>query len=201
MLGKVFQGFNKLFDRATQAYGKAVGWSLRRSAIVLLVYVGLIGLTGFGFTRVPSGFVPSQDKGYLLVNIQLPDSASLERTVEVTEAVEKIALETPGVVSTVGIPGQSFVLNAVSSNYGSMFIVFEPFDKRRDPSLSGEAIAAQLRARMQKEVPDGQVLVFMPPAVRGLGNAGGFKLMVEATGDVDFDALQAQADKLAVRRC
>ena len=72
---------------------------------MLLVYVGLIGLTGFGFTRVPSGFVPSQDKGYLLVNIQLPDSASLERTVEVTEAVEKIALETPGVAHTVGHPG------------------------------------------------------------------------------------------------
>ena len=99
--------------------------------IVLLVYVGLIGLTGFGFTRVPSGFIPSQDKGYLLVNIQLPDSASLERTVEVTAAVEKIALETPGVAHTVAIPGQSFVLNAISSNYGSMFIILEPFDERR----------------------------------------------------------------------
>ena len=86
---------------------------------MLLVYVGLIGLTGFGFTRIPSGFVPIQDKGYLIVNIQLPDSASLERTVEVTEAVEKIALETPGVAHTVGHPGQSFVLNANSSNYGS----------------------------------------------------------------------------------
>jgi len=72
--------FNWVFDRTTQVYGKAVGWSFRLSAIVLLVYVGLIGLTGFGFTRVPSGFVPSQDKGYLLVNIQLPDSASRERT-------------------------------------------------------------------------------------------------------------------------
>ena len=85
LLGLFFQGFNWIFERATQAYGKTVGWSLRLSAIVLLVYVGLIGLTGFGFARVPGGFVPSQDKGYLLVNIQLPDSASLERTLEVTE--------------------------------------------------------------------------------------------------------------------
>ena len=83
VLGKFFRGFNWVFDRATDAYGKAVGWCLRLSAIVLLVYVGLLGLTGFGFTRVPTGFIPSQDKGHLIVNIQLPDSASLERTVEV----------------------------------------------------------------------------------------------------------------------
>src|SRR5262249_22248395 len=96
-LGDLLPGFNSLLDPTTQAYGKAVGWALRLSAIVLLVCVGLIGLTGFSFTHVPGGFVPSQDKGYLLVNIQLPDSASLERTVEVTAAVEKIALQTPGV--------------------------------------------------------------------------------------------------------
>ena len=94
-LDRFFRGFNWIFERTTQAYGKTVGWCLRQSVIVLLVYVALIGLTGFGFTRVPSGFVPIQDKGYLVVNIQLPDSASLERTVEVTEAVEKIALDTP----------------------------------------------------------------------------------------------------------
>jgi multidrug efflux pump subunit AcrB len=198
-LGRFFRGFNWVFDRTTQAYSKAVGWGLRLSAIVLLVYVGLIGLTGFGFTQVPSGFVPPQDKGYLIANIQLPDAASLERTLEVTQAVEKIALETPGVAHTVAIPGQSFVLNAFSSNYGSMFIILEPFHERRDPALSGEAIAAQLRARVQREVPEARVLVFGAPAVRGLGNAGGFKLMVEATGDVNLDALQAQADNLAAK--
>src|SRR5206468_12637510 len=106
----------------TQAYGKTVGWGLRLSVIVLLIYVGLIGLTGFGLTRVPSGFVPIQDKGYLVVNIQLPDSASLERTVDVTAAAEKIALETAGVAHTVAIPGTSFVLNANSSNYANIFI-------------------------------------------------------------------------------
>ena len=132
-LGQFFRGFNWVFERATQAYGKTVGWCLRLSAIVLLVYVGLIGLTGFGFARVPSGFVPIQDKGYLVVNIQLPDSASLERTVEVTEAVEKIALETPGVAHTVAIPGLSFVLNANSSNYGNMFVILKPFHERRAP--------------------------------------------------------------------
>jgi multidrug efflux pump len=194
-----FRGFNWIFERMTQAYGKTVGWCLRLSVIVLLVYIALIGLTGFGFTRVPSGFVPIQDKGYLVVNIQLPDSASLERTVEVSDAVEKIALDTPGVAHTVAVPGTSFVLNANSSNYGNMFVIFKPFHERRDPSLTGEAIAGRLRARLQREIPEARVLVFGAPAVRGLGNAGGFKLMVEATGDVNFDALQARADNLAAQ--
>jgi multidrug efflux pump len=198
-LGHFFRGFNWLFERATQAYGKTVGWCLRLSAVVLLVYAGLIGLTAFGFTRVPSGFVPIQDKGYLIVNIQLPDSASLERTVEVADAVEKIALQTPGVAHTVAVPGLSFVLNANSSNYGNMFVMLEPFPQRRDRSLTGAAIARRLRERVQREVPQARVLVFEAPAVRGLGNAGGFKLMVEATGDVNYEALQARADNLAAQ--
>jgi multidrug efflux pump len=198
-LDYLFGGFNWVFERTTQAYGKAVGWCLRLSVIVLLVYVGLIGLTGFGFTRVPSGFVPIQDKGYLVVNIQLPDSASLERTIEVTDAVEKIALDTPGVAHTVAVPGTSFVLNANSSNYGNIFVILKPFDERRDRDRTGEAIAGHIRARLQQEVPEARVLVFGAPAVRGLGNAGGFKLMVEATGDVNLDALQARADNLAAQ--
>jgi multidrug efflux pump len=198
-LDRFFRAFNWIFERTTQAYGKTVGWCLRLSVIVLVVYVALIGLTGFGFTRVPSGFVPIQDKGYLVVNLQLPDSASLERTLEVTDAVEKIALETPGVAHTVAVPGTSFVLNANSSNYGNVFVIFKPFSERRDPALTGEAIAGSLRARIQQEVPEARVLVFGAPAVRGLGNAGGFKLMVEATGDVNFDALQARADNLAAQ--
>jgi hydrophobe/amphiphile efflux-1 (HAE1) family protein len=198
-LGRLFAAFNWIFERTTQAYGKTVGFCLRQSVFVLLIYVALIGLTGFGFTRVPSGFVPIQDKGYLVVNIQLPDSASLERTVEVTEAVEKIALDTPGVAHTVAIPGLSFVLNANSSNYGNMFVILKPFHERQGTSVTGEAIVGRLRARFQREVPEARVLAFAPPAVRGLGNAGGFKLMVEATGEPNFDALQARADELAAK--
>ncbi len=198
-LDYLFRSFNRAFEWTTHVYGKAVGWGLRLSAIVLLVYVGLIALTGFGFTRVPAGFVPVQDKGYLVTNIQLPDSASLERTVDVTAAVEKIALETPGVAHTVAIPGTSFVLNANSSNYSNVFVILKPFHERRDPSLAGEAIADRLRARLRREVPEARVLVFGAPAVRGLGNAGGFKLMAEASGDVNFDQLQARADNLAAQ--
>src|SRR6202008_1309033 len=125
-----------------RAYGAVVGWCLRFSIIVLLVYVGLIGLTGFGFSRIPSGFIPMQDKGYLVANIQLPDSASLERTLEVTDKVEKIALETKGVAHTLCLPGMSYILNANSSNYCNVFIVLAPFHDRRDPARGGEAVAA-----------------------------------------------------------
>jgi multidrug efflux pump len=199
LLGFFFRGFNRVFDWATNAYGKAVGWCLRLSAIVLLVYVGLIGLTGFGFSRIPAGFIPLQDKGYLLANIQLPDSASLERTLEVTDKVEKIARETPGVAHTLCLPGMSYILNANSSNYCNVFVILEPFHERRDPALGADAVAAKIRARLPREVPEARVLVFGAPPISGLGTSAGFKLMVEATGDVNYDALQAAADDLAAR--
>jgi multidrug efflux pump subunit AcrB len=197
VLGGFCRGFNWVFDRATAAYGRVVGWCIRLSAMVLIVYVGLIVLTGYGFTRVPSGFIPNQDKGRLMVNVQLPDSASLERTNAVMAKVVAIAHETPGVAHTISNPGRSFIMNAISSNLGAMFIPLEPFHDRRDPELSADAIAARLRERYRQEIPEARINVFGAPAVDGLGSAGGFKLMVEATGDVDYNALQRQADNLA----
>jgi multidrug efflux pump len=199
VLGAIFRGFNWVFDRTTAAYGATVGWMLRLSVVVLVIYVGLIGFTGFGFTQVPSGFIPAQDKGRLIANIQLPDSASLERTTAVSAAMEKIALATPGVDHTLGNPGRSFVLNAIGSNLGSMFITLKPFHERKGPELTADAIAGQLRERFQREIPEARINVFGAPAVDGLGNAGGFKLMVKATGDVNYSALQGQGDQLAVK--
>ena len=198
-LGKIFGAFNRAFDRVTEAFGKTVAWSLRLVVIVLVVYVGLLGLTGFGFSRLPSGFVPTQDKGYLIANIQLPDSASLERTIAAMASAERISLETPGVDHTVALAGMSFVTSTNASNFGSMFITLKPFDERHSKELSGEAIMNQLRARLMREVPEAMVMVFPPPAVSGLGNAGGFKMMVQATGDVDYNALQSAADSLAAK--
>jgi multidrug efflux pump len=198
-LGKFFGAFNAFFSWVTRTYGKTVGWFLRLSVIVLVAYVGLLGLTGVGMARVPSGFIPIQDKGYLVANIQLPDSASQERTVEATAKAEKIALETPGVAHTVAIPGQSFVMNANSSNYCSLFAVLKPFSERHGAEETSEGILKRLRARLSQEVPEARVLVFGPPAVRGLGNAGGFKLMVKAIGDVDYPALQSAADNLVAK--
>jgi multidrug efflux pump len=199
VLGRLFRGFNWLFERATQAYGTTVGWSLRLSAVVLLIYVGMIGLTGFGFSRIPTGFIPIQDKGYLVTNIVLPDSASLERTLAATDAVERIALETPGVAHTLALPGMSYVLNANSSNYSNVFVILKPFDERLDHTLGAEAVAARIRERLAREVPEAQALVFGAPPISGLAKSAGFKLMLEGIGDVDFDELQTRADELAAK--
>jgi multidrug efflux pump len=199
VLGKFFHGFNWVFERITHLYGKTVAGLLRVSVIALLLYVGLLVLTGYGFTRVPGGFIPAQDKGRLIINIQLPDSAALERTEEITRQIEKIALETPGVAHTLGNPGRSFVFNSIGSNLGSMFVTLKEFEDRRGAGLSADAIAAQLRQRFRDEIPGAVINVFGAPAVDGLGNAGGFKLMVEGIGDVNFDRLQGQADNLVAR--
>jgi multidrug efflux pump len=200
-LAIVFRGFNRMFDAATALYGRAVGRLLRLSVIVLILYAGLIGLTGWSFTRVPTGFIPEQDKGYLVVNFQLPDSASLERTLAVVQRVEHIARETPGVAHTVSIPGMSFILNsAVSSNFGSMFIVLETFEERHGhPDRTSNVVTAKIRQRVRQEIEEAVVLVFGAPAVDGLGNAGGFKLMVEDRGSRGLEMLQGQADNLADR--
>ncbi|WP_020469011.1 efflux RND transporter permease subunit [Zavarzinella formosa] len=198
-LGRVFHGFNSLFEWITKMYGRAVAVFLRISVIALLLYVGLLALTGFGMTRVPGGFIPSQDKGRLIVNVQLPDSASLERTEEVMRRIEKIALETPGVAHTLGNPGRSFVLNAIGSNLGSMFVTLKDFDERRDPKMYADVIAGILRKRFREEIPGALINVFGAPAVDGLGNAGGFKMMVETIGDANYQRLQGQTDNLVAK--
>ncbi len=199
-LAVLFRGFNRVFDRITAGYSRLVGGLLRVSFVALAVYGGLIGLTYFGFTHVPTGFIPQQDKGYLIANIQLPDSASLERTIDVVRRVEQIALKTEGVAHTVSIPGQAIILNsAIASNFGTMYIVLKPFHDRHGAALYGDAIAARIRAACVEKIGQAQVGVFGAPPVEGLGTAGGFKLMVQDRGDLGLDVLQGQADNLAER--
>jgi len=197
LLGRFFRGFNWLFDKATAMYGRAVGRLLRVSAIVLIAYAGLLVLTWFGFTRVPTGFIPNQDKGYLVVNALLPDSASVERTQDVMMKIDAIARQTPGIAHTVFNAGQSFVLNAFSSNFGGGFLPLKPFDERRGHNLSADEIAQRVRQRCAAEIPEALVSIFGAPPVDGLGNAGGFKLMVQDRSDLGLDALAGQADNLA----
>jgi multidrug efflux pump subunit AcrB len=196
-LGRFFRGFNWVFEKATAAYGWVVGRLLRLAVIVLLVYAGLLGLTWYGFTHVPTGFIPSQDKGYLVVNVLLPDSASLERTRDVMRRLGAIAGETDGVEHVILNAGQSFVLNANSSNFGGGFFVLKPFDERRGADRHSDAVAATIRRRCAAEIPEALVSIFGAPPVDGLGTAGGFKLMVQDRGDAGLDVLQGQADELA----
>ena len=198
LLGTLFGWFNVVFDFATMLYARSVGILLILSVPVLLGYCGLLGLTYWAFTNTPAGFIPAQDKGFLLVNVQLPDAASSERTNLVMAQIEKIAKGTRGVNHTVAISGQSILMNANAPNFGAMYLMLDDFHKRLDPELSGPAIAASLQKRLQDDIGEGIVNVFEPPPVDGLGTAGGFKIMIEDRGDIGLDALQSVADKIVI---
>jgi hydrophobe/amphiphile efflux-1 (HAE1) family protein len=198
-LGWFFRLFNWGFTQSTALYTRSVGMLLRASAIALLVYGGLLYLTWWGFTNSPSGFIPEQDKGYLLVNVQLPDGASVQRTQEVMRRIEQMARKTPGVAHTVAISGQSILLGANAPNFGSMYVMLDEFERRRGPQLTGDAIADQLRRRSNDEVREALVSIFSAPPVDGLGSAGGFKLMVEDRGNLGLGQLQANVDNLVVK--
>jgi len=198
-LGWFFRLFNTGFSWATEAYLSVVSRMLRWSVVVLVAYVGLCGLTIWETRRLPRGFIPLQDKGYLLASVQLPDNASADRTTNVMQKLTGLALDTPGVMHVNSVSGNAFLLNTYGSNFGSMFIILDEFANRKTPELSGEQILAALRERVAANVPEAVVNIFMPPAVSGLGRMGGFKLMVEDRSDAGLLALQAQTDNLVAR--
>jgi hydrophobe/amphiphile efflux-1 (HAE1) family protein len=197
-LGWFFWLFNRTFDKGTGAYASVVGRSLRLSAIVLVVYAGLLVLTWLAFTNAQSGFIPEQDKGYLLVHVQLPDAASQRRTQEVMAKLEAAAREVEGVDRTVAIAGQSLLLKANAPNFGSMYVILKKFENRRGPGLSSEAIRNTLHERFENQLRgEASVALFAPPPIDGLGNAGGFKLMVEDRGNLGQEELQKVAEEIA----
>ncbi|MBS0262661.1 MAG: multidrug efflux RND transporter permease subunit [Planctomycetes bacterium] len=196
LLGWLFSAFNLSFRWSTRMYTRFVGALLRVPAIVLVLYAGLVGLTWWGFGQLPTGFIPIQDKGYLVASIQLPDSSSALRTRDVMSKIERIANETPGVKNVNAVAGNSFMLSAYGSNFGSMFIILDNFDQRRAPELYADEIIGKLKKRYASEVPEAIVNVFPPPAVSGLGRSGGFKLMVQDRGDVGLNELQQHTDNL-----
>ena len=167
--------------------------------MILVIYAGLLGMTYWQFQRTPTGFIPQQDKGYLLLNVQLPDSASVERTQRVIAHIERLAHDMPGVEHTVGLSGQSLILNANAPNLGSMYILLKPFDERHDPKLKADAIAKSLQERCHEEVRGAIVAAFGAPPIDGLGTTGGFKLIVEDRGNLGLDQLQRFSEKIVAR--
>lgn len=194
--GWLFRLFDRSFTAVTSAYSGLIARLIRVSVLVFLLYGGLLYLTYWSFSRAPEGFIPLQDKGWLLVNVELPDSASLERTNEIMSQVAEIAAKTPGVAHTLTVSGESFLVGATASNYGSMFIILDPFEDRRSLKLNGLVIFLHLRQQYPQEVSLADVSVFPPPPVNGLGATGGFELMVEDRTDRGPDVLQQQADHL-----
>ena len=186
--GWLFKPFNRLFERAGHGYVVAVAKVIRGSSVALLVYAGLIALTYMGFSTTPTGFVPTQDKKYLVTFAQLPDAASLDRSESVIRRMSTIAMNEPGFDSAVAFPGLSINGFTNSPNAGIAFIGLSNFEERKDPSLSARAISASLNAKFGS-IQDAYIAVFPPPPVQGLGTIGGFKLQIEDRGNLGYEAL------------
>jgi hydrophobe/amphiphile efflux-1 (HAE1) family protein len=190
VLGGFFRRFNRGFQRAGDGYSRLLGSTVRRGAIALALYAGLIGLTWLGFEHVPAGFVPDQDRQYLIAVAQLPAAASLERTTEVTREIGELAMKQPGIDGAVQFAGMSVNGFAPSSNSAIVFFPLKPFDQRTTADLSIKAIAAGLNQKLSA-IQDAFIVVVPPPPVQGLGTLGGFKLQVEDRGDLGAEALYA----------
>jgi multidrug efflux pump len=190
-----FTQFNRFFDWLATAYGRVVGLLIRAPVFALVGYAVLMALTWFAFSSVPVGFIPQQDKGYLVVNLQLPDGASLERSEEVTQRVDEIVRDTPGVQHTIAVPGYSVLTATNVSNVGGMFVILAPFEERIASGRSADVVIADLRQKFQK-VQDAIVVAFGAPPVDGLGSTGGFKLQVQDRADAGFEALQGAVENV-----
>ncbi|PVZ19484.1 MULTISPECIES: efflux RND transporter permease subunit [unclassified Pseudomonas] len=186
--GWLFRPFNRMFERASHGYVATVRKVLRGSGIALLVYGGLIGLSYLGFANTPTGFVPTQDKQYLVAFAQLPDASSLDRTEDVIKRMSDIALKEPGVESAVAFPGLSINGFTNSPNNGIVFVTLKPFDERKGANLSAGAIAGALNGKFGA-IQDAYMAIFPPPPVMGLGTIGGFRLQIEDRGNLGYDAL------------
>jgi multidrug efflux pump len=185
-----FRGFNKYFGAATNAYSRSVGGALSRKALMMTVYVVLLAVTGLLFRAVPDGFVPQQDKQYLIGFAQLPDGATLDRTEDVMRRMGEIMMKQPGVENAVGFPGLSINGFTNSSNSGIVFAALKSFDQRKGPALSGGAIAGSLNQQFAG-IQDAFIVIFPPPPVPGLGTTGGFKLYLEDRASLGYEALNA----------
>jgi multidrug efflux pump len=177
-----FEGAFKLF---TSGYLLAVKGSLWATPLVLLAFAGLVYWTYHEFASAPVGFIPAQDKGYLLVNVQLREGASLSATEQAAAAVDRVARDIPGVRHTVAVAGNSAVLGGNAANVATVYVMLDDFENRREPERAADVIAARLRADCEAAVPQATVTVFPAPPVDGLGAAGGYRLMLEdRVGDV-----------------
>ncbi|MEO6679227.1 MAG: efflux RND transporter permease subunit, partial [Pseudomonas sp.] len=186
--GWLFRPFNRFFEKASHGYVGTVGRVIRSSGIALLLYAGLMVLTFFGFAHTPTGFVPGQDKQYLVAFAQLPDASSLDRTEDVIKRMSDLALKQPGVESAVAFPGLSINGFTNSPNAGIVFVTLKPFDERKDPSMSAGAIAGALNGKFAG-IEEAYMAIFPPPPVQGLGTIGGFRLQIEDRGNLGYDEL------------
>jgi multidrug efflux pump len=188
--GWLFRGFNRVFKRGAESYSGGVRGVLSRKALMLAVYLVLVGAAAVLFKAVPSGFVPAQDKQYLIGFAQLPDGATLDRTEDVIRRMGELAEKNPNVEGTLAFPGLSINGFTNSSNSGIVFAMLKPFDQRKRADQSGGAVAGQLNQSFAG-IQDAFIVMFPPPPVQGLGTTGGFKLQLEDRASLGYDAMDA----------
>jgi multidrug efflux pump len=195
-LGWFFWLFEKIFGIGTNVYGWLVTKCLRYSLLVLVFYLFMVFMTAGLFAKIPKGFIPNQDQGWLLMNVLLPDGASLQRSQELMAQIEKATLKIPGVAHTFTTSGFSFLYNAFASNNASMFVVLAPFNERKSKELSATALTFKINETIKEFNREAKVQVLPTPPVPGIGIAGGFQLMVEDRGDMGAFALEKETQKL-----
>ncbi len=190
-----FRGFDNLFRKTENRYLNLIKTVLRRTGLMLLLALGLVAYTGWQFTSLPSGFLPTEDQGYMLVHVQLPDAASLERTNEVLDKIDKVLKEAPGVADWVIFGGYNLIDSSASSNAAVAFITLTPWGERPDAALSQDAILAYIQGGFQ-QIQEAIVFAFLPPAISGLGVAGGFQMQIEDRAGIGLDALNSMVQEI-----
>jgi HAE1 family hydrophobic/amphiphilic exporter-1 len=190
-----FRGFDKLFSKAENGYMSVVKGAVRRTALMLLLALGLVGFTGWQFASLPTGFLPIEDQGYILVHVQLPDAASQERTNEVLDRIDKVVSQTDGVASWVTFGGYNLIDGTASSNAAIVFATLAPWEERTGPELQQEVILAKMQGQFS-QIPESIIYAFLPPAISGLGVAGGFQIQIEDRGGIGLDELNAMVREI-----
>jgi HAE1 family hydrophobic/amphiphilic exporter-1 len=191
----VFKAFNRGFERLAGGYGSLTRAVVRKSAIMLVLYAGLIGMAGLEFMSTPKGFIPDQDQGYLINVVQLPAGASLSRTDAVVRRATDIMLETPGIAHAVPFAGLDISTFTNSSNAASIFAVLDPFEARSAKGLPASVIQGELRKRLAA-IQDANIITIQPPPVRGIGTAGGFKMILQDKAGRGPKALEEVANDM-----
>ena len=202
LLGWFFRLFDRALEAITGAYAAVVKRAIRFGVLTLGVYAALLGLTYYSFQTIPTGFIPAQDQGYVIIAIQLPNGANLDRTDAVTKAAVKAAREVEGITGVVSFAGFSGATRVNASNAAAMFPVLAPFAERTEAGLTFDGIVNELRAKMAA-IPDAGIVVIPPPPVRGLGTGGGYKYQIQARrGDITPAQLEAATAEMvdAARR-
>jgi HAE1 family hydrophobic/amphiphilic exporter-1 len=191
----LFRGFDTLFRHTERGYMGLVRTLVRRTFVMMVLFLGISAATGWQFTKIPTGFLPTEDQGYLLVNVQLPDAASLERTKEVLKGIDGILKETRGVREWVSLGGYSMIDGTNASNAATVFVILDSWDERSEPSLSQDAILRGLQGKF-RAIQEAIVFAFLPPAITGLGVAGGFQMQLQDRGDVGLRELEKMAREI-----